>query len=36
MIEEIMPWDIVDKFNRYQQDIFVPIRIKNDQQEALS
>ena len=29
MIEEILPWDIVAKFNRYQQDVFVPIRIKN-------
>jgi DNA-binding transcriptional MerR regulator len=30
MIEEILPWDIVEKFNRYQQDVFVPIRIKNE------
>ncbi|MCL2884017.1 MAG: MerR family transcriptional regulator [Oscillospiraceae bacterium] len=28
MIEEILPWDIVSQFNRYQQDVFVPIRIK--------
>ena len=29
MIEEILPWDIVDKFNRHQQDVFIPIRINN-------
>jgi len=29
MIEEILPWDIVDKLNIYQQDIFIPIRIKD-------
>ena len=29
MIEEISPWDIVDKFGRYQQDVFIPIRVKN-------
>ncbi len=28
MIEEILPWDIANKLNRYQQDIFIPIRIK--------
>ncbi|HEX2947357.1 MAG TPA: MerR family transcriptional regulator [Clostridia bacterium] len=28
MIEEILPWDIVDKFKLYQQDVFVPIKIK--------
>ena len=27
MLEEIMPWDIVGKFNRNQQDVFVPIRL---------
>ena len=27
MIEEILPWDIAVRLNRYQQDIFVPIRI---------
>jgi len=26
MIEEILPWDIVSKFNQYQQDVFVPIK----------
>jgi DNA-binding transcriptional MerR regulator len=30
MIEEILPWDIANKLNRYQQDIFIPIQIKND------
>lgn len=28
MIEEILPWDIANKLNRYQQDVFVPIRIR--------
>ncbi len=28
MLEEIMPWDIVKKLNRFQQDIFIPIKIK--------
>lgn len=32
MIEEILPWDIVDKFGRYQQDVFIPIRIKNEKE----
>lgn len=30
MIEEILPWDIANKFNRYQQDIYIPIRFKNE------
>ena len=30
IIEEILPWDISNKLNRYQQDIFIPIQIKND------
>ena len=30
MIEEILPWDIANKLNRYQQDVFIPIRIKNE------
>jgi hypothetical protein len=25
MLEEILPWDISNKFSRYQQDIFIPI-----------
>ena len=29
IIEEILPWDIVGKFKQYQQDVFVPIKIKN-------
>ncbi len=29
IFEEIMPWDIANKHNRYQQDIFIPIQIKN-------
>lgn len=27
MIEEILPWDIANQINRYQQDLFVPIKI---------
>ena len=30
MIEEILPWDIVEKFKRYQQDVFVPIKLKRE------
>jgi len=30
MIEEILPWDIAARFSRYQQDVFIPIRIKNE------
>jgi len=26
MIEEILPWDIATKHNRYQQDVFIPIK----------
>ncbi|WP_455716474.1 MerR family transcriptional regulator, partial [Anaerosporobacter sp.] len=33
MIEEILPWDIANQFNRYQQDIFIPIRLKKEQKE---
>ena len=29
MIEEILPWDIANKMNRYQQDIFIPIQMRN-------
>ena len=32
MIEEILPWDIVGKFKQYQQDVFVPIKIKNEKE----
>lgn len=28
MIEEILPWDIANKLNRYQQDVFIPIQVK--------
>ena len=28
MIVEILPWDIVEKLNKFQQDIFIPIQIK--------
>ena len=33
MIEEILPWDIANKLNRYQQDIFIPIQIKNEKEK---
>ncbi|MBB5198123.1 DNA-binding transcriptional MerR regulator [Anaerocolumna cellulosilytica] len=33
MIEEILPWDISNKLNRYQQDIFIPIQIKNEKEK---
>jgi DNA-binding transcriptional MerR regulator len=29
MIEEILPWDIAAWLNRYQQDVFIPIQIKD-------
>ena len=32
MIEEILPWDIANKLNRYQQDVFIPIPIKNEKE----
>ena len=28
MLEEILPWDIVKKLNKYQQDVFIPIQAK--------
>jgi len=28
MLEEILPWDIVQKLNKWQQDIFIPIKIR--------
>lgn len=34
MIEEILPWDIAVMLNRYQQDVFVPVRIKNRKDEV--
>ena len=33
MIEEILPWDIANKLNRYQQDIFIPIQTKNEKEK---
>jgi DNA-binding transcriptional MerR regulator len=33
MIEEILPWDIANKLNRYQQDIFIPIQIKTEKEQ---
>ena len=34
MIEEILPWDIANKFNRYQQDVFIPIKFKQENQNG--
>jgi DNA-binding transcriptional MerR regulator len=36
MIEEILPWDIANKLNRYQQDIFIPIQIKNEKEQNVN
>lgn len=33
MIEEILPWDIANRFRRYQQDVFIPVRIKDDSEK---
>jgi len=33
MLEEILPWDIVAKLNKFQQDIFIPIKMKEAQHE---
>ena len=33
MIEEILPWDIANSLNRYQQDIFIPVQIKNEKEK---
>lgn len=33
MIEEILPWDIANWLSRYQQDIFIPIQIKNEKEK---
>jgi len=30
MIEEILPWDIALKYNRFQQDIFIPIKMREE------
>jgi len=28
MLEEILPWEIVERFKQYQQDVFIPIRME--------
>ena len=30
MLEEILPWDIVAMTGKFQQDIFIPVKIKNE------
>lgn len=30
MIEELLPWDIAHSLNRYQQDVFIPVKIKTE------
>jgi DNA-binding transcriptional MerR regulator len=32
MIEEILPWDIANRFNKYQQDVFIPMRLKTEKE----
>jgi len=32
MLEEILPWDIVGKINKFQQDIFIPIYVKSGEE----
>lgn len=32
ILEEVLPWDIVKKLNKYQQDVFIPICIKNKEE----
>ena len=29
-LEEILPWDIVAKINKWQQDVFIPIKVKSE------
>jgi len=31
MIEEILPWNIAIKLNRYQQDVYIPIKMRKEQ-----
>ena len=31
MIEEILPWDIAIELNRYQQDVYIPIKMRKEQ-----
>lgn len=33
MIEELIPWDIANRLNRYQQDIFIPIKSKEGKEK---
>jgi len=30
ILEDILPWDITEKLNKFQQDIFIPIKVKNE------
>jgi len=30
IFEEILPWDIAIKFNRYQQDVYIPMKIREE------
>ena len=36
MIEEILPWDIANRINRYQQDVFIPIKIKGEKEQNVN
>ena len=35
MIEEILPWDIAVRLNRYQQDVLIPIKIREETREEM-
>ena len=35
MIEEILPWDISARLNRYQQDVFIPVKFIEPKEEAI-
>jgi len=35
MLEEILPWDIVKKLNKWQQDVFIPLQIKSNEEEQI-
>lgn len=34
MLEEILPWDLVAKLDKWQQDVFIPIKIKNEKEQG--
>ena len=34
MLEEILPWDLVGKLNKWQQDVFIPIKTKHEKEQT--